>query len=173
MKEQNHKAKVSQPAPDLLRLTNGLVTRDFLLQVPISSQPLVVNSLSIPIVSSLHLQHGTCTAWRRIPRFCELFLRRLVSLSRHQGERCTIRHSPIISTYSTFPCQPQVSKGSECDSGRCGRGRCTRLSQPNRTEGEGSACEGPQPHLCLLLGEEHQVKLIFLFLYCLMSLHCF
>ena len=79
----------------------------------------------------------------------------------------------LFSTYSTFPCQPQVSKGSECDSGRCGRGRCTRLSQPNRAEGEGSACEGPQPHLCLLLGEEHQVKLIFLFLYCLMSLHCF
>ena len=34
MKPQGHKAKVSQLAPDLLRLTNGLVTRDFLLQVP-------------------------------------------------------------------------------------------------------------------------------------------
>ena len=34
MKQQGHLAKVYQPAPDLVRLTNGLVTRDFLLQVP-------------------------------------------------------------------------------------------------------------------------------------------
>ena len=38
MKQQGHEAKASQPAPDLLRLTNGLVTRDFLLQVPTLSQ---------------------------------------------------------------------------------------------------------------------------------------
>ena len=36
MKQQGHLAKVAQPAPDLLRMTNGLVTRDFLLQVSTS-----------------------------------------------------------------------------------------------------------------------------------------
>ena len=37
VKQQGYKTKVSQPAPELLRLTNGLVTRDFLLQVSTSS----------------------------------------------------------------------------------------------------------------------------------------
>ena len=41
MKPQGHKAKVSQLAPDLLRLTNGLVTRDFLLQVPAAGHHIV------------------------------------------------------------------------------------------------------------------------------------
>ena len=121
MKQQGHEAKASQPAPDLLRLTNGLVTRDFLLQVPTLSQlpqnvVLVVKSLSIKIVSSLHLQHGTCTAPRRIPRFCEHFLRRLVSLSKHQGKRCTTCHSPIrcidfiFSQHIHFPANHKFRK---------------------------------------------------------------
>ena len=59
------------------------------------------------------------------------------SSPRRQNTRGRGEPSPIfifmeILTNSTSPCQP-VSKGIECDSGRGGRGGCTRVPQQNRT----------------------------------------